>query len=112
MTRKAMTPARRKRIEGRDGKECRQCGDAGCALEVHHITGLFWQPWCERDLEADDNLCLLCVDCHKIQTKIQDRERAKAKRLENERNGRPKTKKKAIKYNWPSRKLESRGFRT
>ena len=72
-----MTPARRKRIEGRDGL-C--CAFPGCTvatgLEVDHIV-----PLCLGGRENDGNLQLLCYEHHKAKTRLNVRMHAKAKRI-------------------------------
>lgn len=105
MPRKPMTKARRNRIKKRDGEGCAipDCPNMGEHVD-HHIP-LWLQPWSKLDLEADENLRLICQPCHTRKTRAEAAARAKSKRLENERNGKPKTKAKANK-----KEIKSRGF--
>ena len=94
----------------------RKCGKRLPDLELidfDHIQAL--SRGGDNDLT---NFRPLCEECHKFKTQgngattlgSDDHEKAKTDRLVNERNGLPKTKQKARKYNWPSRKLKSRGW--
>ena len=97
MTRRALTPATRKRILKAHGNECALCHVKGVPLEIDH-----WLPLIFGGSNKDDNLRPLCEPCHKGVTRITVRQNAKVKRLLH-----PKERT----YNWPSRPFpKGRGF--
>lgn len=112
--RKAMTPARRKRILDRDGHVCRHpgCG-VTVGLEVDHVVSL-WMG----GKEVDENLEALCSPHHKDKTAADAERRAKVKRLHKaghggrekiEKKG-PRLKGRPFNSNGPKVKIPSRPF--
>lgn len=58
-----MKPKQRKvweRVIARDNQTCVYCGGEGA--EVHHVVGRAICP--EEDLWTEQNMCVLCKECH------------------------------------------------
>ncbi len=53
----------RERILVRDGAACRKCGKGVGRLEVDHVV-----PLAAGGSNAELNLQLLCIDCHKLKS--------------------------------------------
>lgn len=75
------------RIAERDGLHCAKCGNSVGPFELDHEIPLFFhdldpERWPLARLEADDNLRLLCVECHKQETTVGAKIRKKARRRE------------------------------
>lgn len=116
MTKRRMTPARRKRILERDGHACRICSCTEGPFEIdHHL------PIWLGGSDDDENLRTLCLNCHKGETKAGTKARAKGNRIRAKLNGKRRAKHKiqsrdfpkpppGYKPNWPKRKLRGRGF--
>jgi 5-methylcytosine-specific restriction endonuclease McrA len=54
----------RKAAIRRDGSTCQDCGDTGCALDVHHIIALYL-----GGTNLLCNLMTLCKPCHRLRHK-------------------------------------------
>lgn len=100
--RKAMTPARRRRILGQHGWTCAREGcEVSVYLEIDHVV-----PVWMGGAEEDENLEPLCDPHHKEKTARDAAARAKVKRLHKAGNGgHEKVEKKGP-------RLKSRGFDT
>jgi 5-methylcytosine-specific restriction protein A len=59
-----------KRISERDGYRCQICGRVTVDGEVDHKTPLHL-----GGAESDANRWLLCVDCHRLKTEREEKER-------------------------------------
>ena len=109
MTRRSMSPARRKRILERDGYACRQCHSEEGPFEIDHMHEI----WLDGP-DEDDNLQTLCRFCHVSRTRDGAKRRAKVKRLAGitKRNrkhrqiyGRGFDKPPGYRHRWPKRKV-------
>jgi 5-methylcytosine-specific restriction endonuclease McrA len=107
MTRRSMSPSRRKRILERDGHACTACTDKEGPFEIDHHLPI----WLGGD-DTDDNLRTLCRNCHKVETKVSCKARAKCKRLNGQtRQNRRKRKIPGRPFPEFKRKLPSRTFK-
>lgn len=97
MTRRSMSPARRKRILERDNHACTVCTDREGPFEIDHHLPLWL-----GGTDTDDNLRTLCKNCHKGETKASSKARAKCKRL-NGATGRKRHKRKILSLKFPPR---------
>lgn len=102
MTRRSMSPARRKRILERDGHACRLCGEKDGRFEIDHMH----EVWLDGP-DDDDNLQTLCVACHAIRTLDGAKRRAKVKRIRGETCNGPKQKIQSRPFPKSQRKLAS-----
>lgn len=106
MTKRSMSPSRRKRILERYGHACRQCGEKDGRLEIDHMHEI----WLGGP-DDDDNLQTLCLACHAIRTKDGAGRRAKVKRLRGETCTGPRQKIPSRPFPKTQRKLPSRSLR-
>jgi 5-methylcytosine-specific restriction protein A len=60
----------RERIIARDGAACRKCGKMVGRLEIDHIVPLTF-----GGQESDSNRQLLCYDCHKLKSELENKGR-------------------------------------
>jgi len=67
-------------LERRRGRKCAICGATRCRLEVDHIVPLESAP---RDIRywTLDNLQLLCHDCHRLKTIVDNRNHRQRRKL-------------------------------
>lgn len=110
--RRSFTPKLRAWIALEQGYKCAHCE---CSLitrpfQIDHIQRLD-----ALGKHEPDNWQALCVPCHAIKTKVDNREAKKGARirLEKGQQARRKAKGSQIKSRptvWPKRKLQSRGF--
>jgi len=101
--RKAMTPARRRRVRERQGDLCACDGCVELWVDVDHVV-----PLELGGADDDENLEGLCKAHHKEKTKADAKRIAKARRLRKREAGEKRRRGREIKSN---PKIRSAGFR-